>query len=59
MEVIEPADEAHQEAGEVSLMITRHCLRFSFNLCPKQAKSIKGVMGQVRALTPLLQALTP
>jgi putative protease len=30
-------------------MITKHCLRFSFNLCPKQAKGIKGVMGQVRA----------
>ncbi|BEV71375.1 MULTISPECIES: U32 family peptidase [unclassified Paludibacterium] len=49
VEVIEPAYEAHEEAGEVSLMITKHCLRFSFNLCPKQAKGVKGVMGQVRA----------
>ncbi|MOA26566.1 hypothetical protein D3C78_1473690 [compost metagenome] len=49
MEVIEPAYEAHQEEGEVSLMITKHCLRFSYNLCPKQAKGVKGVMGQVRA----------
>jgi hypothetical protein len=24
--------------GEVSLMITKHCLRYSFNLCPKQVK---------------------
>lgn len=49
VEVMEPAYEAHQEDGEVSLMITKHCLRFSFNLCPKQAKGVKGVMGQVRA----------
>ncbi|WP_018152663.1 peptidase U32 family protein [Leeia oryzae] len=49
VEVIEAAYEAHEEAGEVSLMITKHCLRFSYNLCPKQAKGIKGVMGQVRA----------
>lgn len=47
--VIEPAYEAHEEAGEVSLMITKHCLRFSYNLCPKQAKGVQGVMGQVRA----------
>ncbi|MEN9435248.1 MAG: hypothetical protein RLZZ422_2837 [Pseudomonadota bacterium] len=49
VEVIEAAYEAHEEAGEVSLMITKHCLRFSFNLCPKQAKGVQGVMGQVRA----------
>jgi putative protease len=49
VELVEPAYEAHQEDGEVSLMITKHCLRFSFNLCPKQAKGVKGVMGQVRA----------
>jgi len=49
VEVIEPAYEAHEEAGEVSLMITKHCLRFSYNLCPKQAKGVEGVMGQVRA----------
>ncbi|GHD78550.1 peptidase U32 family protein [Vogesella fluminis] len=49
VEVIAPAYEAHQEEGEVSLMITKHCLRFSYNLCPKQAKGVKGVMGQVRA----------
>ncbi|TCP10260.1 putative protease [Crenobacter luteus] len=49
VEVIDAAYEAHQEDGEVSLMITKHCLRFSFNLCPKQAKGVKGVMGQVRA----------
>ncbi len=49
VEVMDAAYEAHEEEGEVSLMITKHCLRFSFNLCPKQAKGVKGVMGQVRA----------
>ncbi|RVU82815.1 U32 family peptidase [Leucothrix sargassi] len=49
VEVIEPAYEAHEEEGDVSLMITKHCLRFSYNLCPKQAKGVTGVMGQVRA----------
>lgn len=49
VELIDAAYEAHQEAGEVSLMITKHCLRFSFNLCPKQAKGVQGVQGQVRA----------
>ena len=39
--VIEPAYECHAEKGEVSLMITKHCLRFSFNLCPKQVKGIR------------------
>ena len=46
---IAAAFEAHEEAGEVSLMITRHCLRYSFSLCPKQAKGVVGVQGQVRA----------
>ncbi|HEY0844587.1 MAG TPA: U32 family peptidase [Noviherbaspirillum sp.] len=49
VQLIDAAYEAHEEAGEVSLMITKHCLRFSFNLCPKQAKGIQGVQGQVRA----------
>ncbi|WP_028311184.1 peptidase U32 family protein [Derxia gummosa] len=47
--LIDAAYEAHEEAGEVSLMITKHCLRFSFNLCPKQAKGVTGVQGQVKA----------
>jgi putative protease len=47
--LIANAYEAHQEAGEVSLMITRHCIRFSLSLCPKQAKGVIGVQGQVRA----------
>ena len=49
MGLIDAAYEAHQEPGEVSLMITKHCLRFSFNLCPKQAKGVQGVQGQVKA----------
>jgi putative protease len=47
--LIEAAYEAHEEADEVSLMITKHCLRYAFHLCPKQAKGVQGVMGQVRA----------
>ena len=49
VQLIDAAYEAHQEPGEVSLMITKHCLRFSFNLCPKQAKGVQGVQGQVKA----------
>jgi putative protease len=49
VQLIAAAYEAHEEPGEVSLMITKHCLRFSFNLCPKQAKGVQGVQGQVRA----------
>ncbi|GGP27099.1 peptidase U32 family protein [Silvimonas amylolytica] len=49
VQLIAAAYEAHEEPGEVSLMITKHCLRFSYNLCPKQAKGVKGVQGQVRA----------
>jgi putative protease len=48
-QLIDAAYESHEEAGEVSLMITKHCLRFSFNLCPKQAKGVQGVQGQVKA----------
>ena len=49
VKLIAAAYEAHEEAGEVSLMITKHCLRHAFNLCPHQAKGITGVQGQVRA----------
>ncbi|HEY5762501.1 MAG TPA: U32 family peptidase [Rhodocyclaceae bacterium] len=38
---IADAYETNQERGEVSLMITRHCLRYSFNLCPKEVKGIR------------------
>jgi len=39
--LIEEAYEAGHEKGMVSLMITRHCLRYSFNLCPKEVKHLK------------------
>ncbi|MEW5942930.1 MAG: U32 family peptidase [Pseudomonadota bacterium] len=38
---IAPAFECNQERDAVSLMITKHCLRYSFNLCPKQVKGIR------------------
>jgi putative protease len=47
--LIASAYEAHEETGDVPLMITKHCLRHAFNLCPHQAKGITGVQGQVRA----------
>ena len=49
VKLIDAAYEAHEEAREVSLMITRHCIRYSLSLCPKQAKGVIGVQGQVRA----------
>ena len=41
VKLIADAYEANHEKGMVSLMITRHCLRFSFNLCPKEVKHLK------------------
>ncbi|WP_428828271.1 peptidase U32 family protein [Azonexus sp. IMCC34842] len=41
VKLIADAYEANQEKGMVSLMITRHCLRYSFNLCPKEVKHLK------------------
>ena len=41
VKLIEEAYEAGNEKGTVSLMITRHCLRYSFNLCPKEVKHLK------------------
>ncbi|MBL8446363.1 MAG: U32 family peptidase [Zoogloeaceae bacterium] len=39
--LIDAAYEAGEERGEVSLMITKHCLRYSFNLCPKEVRGIR------------------
>ena len=39
--LIDAAYEDNLEPGDVSLMITRHCLRYSFNLCPKEVKGIR------------------
>lgn len=49
VKVIAAAYESHEEEGEVSLMITKHCVRWSMSLCPKQAKGVVGVKGTVKA----------
>ena len=49
VKVIAAAYEAQEEQGEVSLMITKHCVRYSLSLCPKQAKGVTGVQGTIRA----------
>ncbi|MBW8364189.1 MAG: U32 family peptidase [Rhizobium sp.] len=49
VQLIAAAYESHEETGEVSLMITKHCVRYSLSLCPKQAKGVTGVQGTVRA----------
>ena len=50
VQLIDAAYEAHEESGEVPVMITKHCLRFSFNLCPKQAKGVTGVRTKVEPM---------
>ncbi len=49
VKVVGAAYESQEEHGEVSLMITKHCVRYSLSLCPKQAKGVTGVQGTVRA----------
>ena len=49
VQVIDAAYESKEEEGEVSLMITKHCVRFSLSLCPKQAKGVIGVKGTIKA----------
>lgn len=49
VKVVGAAYESHEELGEVSLMITKHCVRWSMSLCPKQAKGVVGVKGTVKA----------
>ena len=41
VQLIEAAYEANEMLDDASLMITKHCLRYSFNLCPKEVKGIK------------------
>jgi len=41
VELIEAAYEANEHTDDASLMITKHCLRYSFNLCPKEVKGIR------------------
>ncbi len=55
IQLVAAAYEAHQEAGDVPLMITRHCLRFSFNLCPKQARGMQGVQNRAEPMQLLHQ----
>jgi 23S rRNA 5-hydroxycytidine C2501 synthase len=49
VKVIGAAYESHEEEGEVSLMITKHCVRWSMSLCPKQARGVVGVKGTIKA----------
>lgn len=49
VQVIDAAYESKEEEGEVSLMITKHCVRYSLSLCPKQAKGVIGVKGTIKA----------
>ena len=49
VKIIAKAYEANEELGEVPLMITKHCLRYSHGLCPKEAKGVIGVQGTVTA----------
>ncbi|MFD0928443.1 U32 family peptidase [Methylophilus glucosoxydans] len=49
VKLIASAYEANEELDEVPVMITKHCLRFSHGLCPKEAKGVIGVQGTVTA----------
>lgn len=49
VKVIADAYEANQTLDEVPVMITKHCLRYSFALCPKEAKGVIGVQGTLTA----------
>jgi len=49
IKLIAKAYEANEELGEVPVMVTKHCLRFSHGLCPKEAKGVIGVQGTVTA----------
>lgn len=39
--LIDDGFELNTTQGEVSLMITKHCVRYSYNLCPKQVKGLR------------------
>ena len=60
VELIADAFEADTTPGEVPLMITKHCLRYSFNLCPKEARDwqIKGVNAEPMTLANGTERLT-
>lgn len=50
VKLIDAAYEAHEELGDVPVMVTKHCLRFSFNLCPKQIKGELGLKGNAKPM---------
>ncbi|MFO1284509.1 MAG: U32 family peptidase [Burkholderiales bacterium] len=51
VELVADAYEADTTSDEVSLMITRHCLRYSHSLCPKEAKGwVAGVTAEPMTL---------
>lgn len=59
VELIADAYEADTTPGEVSLMITRHCLRYSHSLCPREAKGwVKGVNAEPMVLVNGKERLT-
>ncbi len=49
VKLIAAAFESREEEGDVSLMITKHCVRYSLSLCPKQTKGVTGVHGTIKA----------
>ena len=59
VEMIADAYEADTTPGEVSLMITKHCLRYSHSLCPKEAKGwVTGVNAEPMTLVNGKERLT-
>jgi collagenase-like PrtC family protease len=47
--LIAAAYEADEERADVPLMITKHCLRYSFNLCPKEARNVPESNTRIKA----------
>jgi 23S rRNA 5-hydroxycytidine C2501 synthase len=47
--MVESAFESGARRDDVSLMVTRHCLRYSFNLCPLEARHDPARRGTVKA----------
>ena len=59
VQLIADAYEADTTPGEVSLMITKHCLRYSHSLCPKEAKGwVTGVNAEPMTLVNGKERLT-
>ncbi len=57
--LVADAYEADTTPGDVSLMITKHCLRYSYSLCPKEAKGwVKGVNAEPMTLVNGKERLT-